>query len=83
VCFVVHKVTSVTSELKRAILTTLYLAGAENIDSLGLDHCLGDVGYVEPHELECPLGDLPMVRWIPIISSSPYKVITRIRWLSK
>jgi hypothetical protein len=24
---------------------------------LGLDRCLGHVGYVEPHELECPLGD--------------------------
>jgi hypothetical protein len=24
---------------------------------LGIDRCLGYVGYVEPHELECPLGD--------------------------
>jgi hypothetical protein len=24
---------------------------------LGLDRRLGHVGYVEPHELECPLGD--------------------------
>jgi hypothetical protein len=27
--------------------------------SLGLDHCLGDVGYVEPQELKSPLGDPP------------------------
>jgi hypothetical protein len=50
---------------------------------LGLDRRLGDVGYVEPHELKCPLGNPPVVRRFPIISLSPYEVITQIGWLSK
>jgi hypothetical protein len=31
----------------------------EICQGLGLDCRLGGVGYVEPHELECPLSDPP------------------------
>jgi hypothetical protein len=51
--------------------------------SLGLDHRLWDIGYVKPTSLRTHLAILPMARWSPIISSSPYEATTRIRWLPK
>jgi hypothetical protein len=32
---------------------------------------LGDVGYVMPHELECPLGDPPSGKMVPNNFSKP------------
>jgi hypothetical protein len=50
---------------------------------LGLNRYLGDICYVEPHELECPLGNPPRCKTVLDNFPSPYEVTTRIGWLSE
>jgi hypothetical protein len=38
---------------------------------LGLDCHLGHIGYVDPHELECPLGDPSRGEMVPDNFSEP------------
>jgi hypothetical protein len=57
--------------------------GYKIYQGLGLDCCLGHIGYVEPHELECPFEILPVMTWFPIISPNTNEVTTWIGWLSK
>jgi hypothetical protein len=64
-------------------LLSLSPLGHKICQSLGLDICLGDVGYVQLHELEGPLGDPPHGETFPDDFSKPYEVIIRIGWLSK
>jgi hypothetical protein len=45
--------------------------GHKIYQGLGLDHCLGHVRYVEPHELKCPLGDPPCGEIVPDNFSEP------------
>jgi hypothetical protein len=64
VCFVVHKT---TSELERAILTTLYFVGAENTDSW---HTMkGDLWHAIPL-------DVPMVHSSPLAVSTDSERLT-------
>jgi hypothetical protein len=55
----------------RRWLLSLSSYGHKLRQGLGLDHRLGYVGYVEPHELECPLGDPSRGEMVPDNFSEP------------
>jgi hypothetical protein len=54
--------------------------GHKIYQGLGLDCYFGHVGYVEPHDLECPLGNPSRGE---TFSPSPNEITTWIGWLSK
>jgi hypothetical protein len=50
---------------------------------LGLDRCLRDLCYVEPHELESTLGNPSHAEAVSNNFPNPCEVTKRTRWLSK